>query len=107
MFKEEAVMEDVFMARLEWLKASMKYAKAIHSALSQHGADFDRIQLMNLPLESVAVDSEFDSEIAAPNPTFIWSPLDSQLIRLIEVSHVCGGVLPEGLFPCEANPAVK
>jgi hypothetical protein len=107
MLKEEAVMEVVFMERIEWLKASMKYAKAVHSALSENGADFDRIRSMNLPLESVAVGSEFDSDIANPNPTFTWSPLDSQLIRLIEVSHDCGGVLPPGLFLCEPNPAAK
>jgi hypothetical protein len=104
MFKEEEVMEVLTLARYEWRKASMKYAKTIHSALSQHGADFDSIQSMNLPLDFVSVGSEFDSEITAADPSFIWSPLNSQLIRIVEVSSECGGVLPPGLFPTEVTP---
>jgi hypothetical protein len=97
--KEEEVMEVLGTARYEWLKASKQYAKSIHSVLSQHGADFEHIQSLGFSLESISGDSEYDTDFECDDPMLGTSPLYSQLIRLVEISHDCGGVLPEGIFP--------
>ena len=108
MCKEEEVMEALGTARYEWLMASKLYAKSIHSVLTRYGADFPRIRLMNMPLEAVSIGDQYDFDVMCANPAIGPSPLVcSQLIRLVEVSSECGGVLPEGILPREANPVAK
>jgi hypothetical protein len=102
MCKEEEVMEALGKARYEWLVASKQYAKSIHSVLTRYGADLERIQFMDLPLEAVGLGYQYDSDVMCANPAIGPSPLVcSQLIRLVEVSSECGGVLPEGILPRE------